>query len=64
MHREGRRVVSIGKSLIAISIYGLGLPFLFVLGHHHFMKYLIKLCDHAGKILAIIGLNPVKVRET
>lgn len=64
LHREGRRMFSIGKSLIAISIYGLGLPILLVLGHHHFMKYLIKLCDHAGKILAIIGLNPVKVRQT
>ena len=63
LQRGGSRVFSIGKSLIAISIYGLGLPILFVLGHHHFMKYLIKLCDHAGKILAIIGLNPVKVRE-
>jgi glycosyltransferase involved in cell wall biosynthesis len=62
LHREGHRVLSIGKSLIAISVYGLGLPILFVVGHHHFMKYLIKLCDHAGKILAIIGLNPVKVR--
>jgi succinoglycan biosynthesis protein ExoM len=63
LRREGGRTFSICKSLLALPIYGLGLPILFVAGHHHFMKYLIKFCDHAGKILALIGLNPVKVRE-
>jgi hypothetical protein len=23
------------------------------------MKYLIKICDHAGKLLAFVGLNPI-----
>lgn len=64
LQREGLGVFSIGKSLIAIPLYGLGLPILFVVGHHHFMKYLIKFCDHAGKILALIGVNPVKARES
>lgn len=62
--REDRQVLSIGKSLIALPLYGLALPVLFVFGHHHFMKYLIKWCDHAGKLLALIGVNPVKVRES
>ena len=63
LQREGYSGPSIGKSLIAVSAYGFLLPFLFVIGHHHFMKYLIKFCDHAGKVLALIGMNPVKVRE-
>lgn len=64
LQREGNQVLSVGKSLVAIPVYALGLPLLFVLGQHHFMKYLIKFCDHAGKVLAIVGLNPVRVRET
>lgn len=62
LQREGPRALSIAKSLIAIPAYAFALPFLFVVGHHHFMKYLIKLCDHAGKLCALIGLHPVKVR--
>jgi len=64
LQHEGRRVFSIGKSLIAMPVYGFVLPILFVVGHHHFMKYLIKFCDHAGKLFALIGFNPVKVRES
>lgn len=64
MKREGNRVFSVGKSIVAIPVYALGLPLLFVLGHHHFMKYLIKCCDHAGKILEILGCNMIRVRET
>ena len=63
LQREGPGVFSIAKSLIAIPAYGFVLPILFVVGHHHFMKYLIKLCDHAGKLFALIGLNLLKVRE-
>lgn len=53
---------NLSKSLIAIPVYGLALPFLFVAGHHHFMNYLIKFFDHAGRLLALLGLNPVKKR--
>ena len=64
LQREGPKVLSIAKSLIAIPAYAFALPILFVVGHHHFMKYLIKLCDHAGKLFALIGVHPVKVRES
>jgi glycosyltransferase involved in cell wall biosynthesis len=47
------------KSVVAVSLYSIALPFLLVLGHHNFMKYLIKLCDHAGRILAFLGFNPI-----
>jgi cellulose synthase/poly-beta-1,6-N-acetylglucosamine synthase-like glycosyltransferase len=52
----------VAKSALAIPLYSLALPFLLVVGHHRFMKYLIKLFDHAGRILAFLGFNPV--RET
>ena len=48
------------KSVCAIILYTGILPFLAIAGHHVFMKYLIKCCDHAGKILAFIGIDPVK----
>jgi len=62
LHPEGRWF-GVLKSLVAVPAYGLALPFLQLLGHHFFMKYLVKLCDHGGKLLAIVGLNPVRERE-
>lgn len=55
--------LSVLKSLVAVPIYCVALPFLQLFGHHYFMKYLIKLCDHAGKLLALVRLNPVQERE-
>jgi succinoglycan biosynthesis protein ExoM len=49
----------IAKSVVAVSLYSAALPFLLLLGHHSFMKYLIKLFDHAGRILAFLGFNPI-----
>ena len=51
--------VGIVKSIVAVSLYAIALPFLLLLGQHSFMKYLIKLCDHAGRILAFLGINPI-----
>ena len=48
------------KSLVAITIYTLCLPFVLILGHHIFMTYLIKNCDHLGKVLRAIGFDVVK----
>jgi len=60
----GGRVKPILKSLLAVPIYGLSLPVLQLIGHHYFMNYLVKLCDHAGRLLALMGLNPVRDRKT
>jgi succinoglycan biosynthesis protein ExoM len=49
----------IAKSLIAVPIYGLALPFAALLGQHRFMALLVSLCDHLGKLLALLGINPV-----
>jgi len=50
------------KSLLASLIYILSLPFLQLAGHHLFMKYLMKTCDHIGKLLGTFGIGIVKER--
>jgi glycosyltransferase involved in cell wall biosynthesis len=60
-HREGR-FFRLLKSGVALPTYVIALPFLLAVGHHHFMKYLVKTADHAGRILAALGINPVHER--
>ena len=48
------------KSVIAVPAYTLALPFAMILGHHRFMALLVKLCDHLGKLLALLGINPIR----
>ena len=52
--------VSIAKSVVAIPFYALTLPFALLTGHHHFMTFLVKLCDHLGKLLILLGINPIR----
>jgi glycosyltransferase involved in cell wall biosynthesis len=61
LHPKGRWQ-GIIKSCVAVPAYAIALPFLQLAGHHWFMLYLVKLCDHAGKLLALVGLNPVRER--
>jgi hypothetical protein len=35
------------------------LPFLFLAGQHWFMRYAVRLCDHAGKLAAMMGWKPL-----
>jgi cellulose synthase/poly-beta-1,6-N-acetylglucosamine synthase-like glycosyltransferase len=53
---------SIAKSLLAVPLYALLLPILFMLGQHLFMKYSIRLLDHTGKLFAALGLSLVGER--
>jgi succinoglycan biosynthesis protein ExoM len=57
------RVRNIAKSVIAVPLYLIALPFLLVAGHHLFMRYLVRLFDHVGRLLALLNLNPVKERN-
>lgn len=50
----------IAKSVVAVPAYTAILPFSLILGRARFMTYLVKLFDHIGKLLAVVGLNPVK----
>jgi glycosyltransferase involved in cell wall biosynthesis len=53
-------VSSVGKSVVAATIYTVALPFALLLGQDRFMNILFRLCDHLGKILAFVGINPVR----
>ncbi len=50
----------VAKSLLASALYSLSLPLLLPFGQHVFMKYLIRDCDHIGRLLAVCGINPVR----
>ena len=60
LKNPGFRLSSVGKSLVAAACYTVALPFAFLLGQHRFMDLLVRLCDHLGKILAFVGIDPVR----
>jgi len=61
-HPEGRLRL-LAKSVVAVPVYVLALPVAALGGHHQFMKCLVKLCDHGGRLLTVLRLNPVTERE-
>ena len=60
-HRTARSRL-IARSLVAAPAYSLLLPFALLAGQHVFMKYCIKSCDHFGRLLAVMRINPVSER--
>ena len=50
----------IAKSIIAVPAYLAMLPVSAMMGHYRFMKLLVSLCHHLGKLLALVGINPIK----
>ena len=58
------RIRNMAKSLVAVPCYALALPVLALFGQHVFLKYLIKLLDHASRLLAFLGLSLVTERQT
>ena len=59
LNHPGFGPVKIAQSMLAVILYSLALPFLLIGGQHNFMRYLIKVCDHTGRILAFLGINPI-----
>ena len=51
------------KAFGAVVVYTCALPFLFLLGEHVGMKYLIKNCHHIGRLLAILGVSHSESRD-
>ncbi|HEY1788146.1 MAG TPA: glycosyltransferase family 2 protein [Verrucomicrobiae bacterium] len=47
---------SVVRSIIALPLYFLLLPFLLLMGQHFFMQYLMKIGDHAGNLLGVAGV--------
>jgi succinoglycan biosynthesis protein ExoM len=58
------RLTNASKSLIAVPCYTVALPVLALFGQHVFIKYLIKLFDHASRLLAYVGLPVVTERDS
>jgi succinoglycan biosynthesis protein ExoM len=50
----------IARSLVAVPAYLVALPVALLIGQHKFMEMLVSLFDHLGKLLAVVGINPVK----
>jgi succinoglycan biosynthesis protein ExoM len=50
----------IAKSVIAAPAYAAALPFVLILGESKFMALLVRLFDHLGKLLVVMGVNPIK----
>jgi succinoglycan biosynthesis protein ExoM len=61
--QSGNRWKNVLKSLLAAPLYIIVLPVLLIAGHHWFMKYLVRLCDHLGRLLAVARMNPVSERR-
>jgi succinoglycan biosynthesis protein ExoM len=57
-----RRAKLLLTSLVAVPVYTMVLPFAALLGQHVFIRYGIRFCDHAGRLLGALRLNPVKTR--
>ncbi|MFO1305226.1 MAG: glycosyltransferase [Burkholderiales bacterium] len=55
--RHGWLSVDTLKSLVAISAYGLSLPFLFFVRYSLFARYVVRCCDHGAKLLARAGFR-------
>ena len=48
------------KSAAAVLIYLMILPFLAIVSHHRFMKFLTKICYHLGRILTAAGIEVIR----
>ena len=48
------------KSMIAVAVYLIVLPVTLLLGQHRFMTIAVKLCDHLGLLLALVGFTPLR----
>ncbi len=57
-----RPIRLIATSFLAVFAYGCILLPALLLGQHVFMKYCIRFCDHAGRLLELVHLNPLKTR--
>ncbi len=52
--------LDIAKSVVAVPVYTAALPLALVLGHHRFMTCLARLFHHVGRLLGLLGINPIK----
>ncbi len=62
VHYPTSKLKDITKSLAAVAIYIPLLPVLALVRQDLFMKYMVKLCDHSGKLLAYAGISTVRAQ--
>ena len=55
--RHFANAISVAKSIVAVPLYLLLLPFLLPAGQHYFVHFLMKIGDHAGVLLSLAGFN-------
>jgi succinoglycan biosynthesis protein ExoM len=60
LHKRDGRALSLLKSMAAVPAYCVALPVAALLGAHAVMTCLVRACDHLGKLLALLGMNPVR----
>ena len=53
-------VLDIAKSVVAVPVYMALSPVALILGQGRFMICIVKMCDHLGKLLALLGVHHVK----
>jgi succinoglycan biosynthesis protein ExoM len=51
--------LSIVNSLVALPLYLLLAPFALLLGQQYFMRLMVMICNHSGKLLMGAGIDPV-----
>lgn len=52
----------IAKSVVAVPVYLLVMPLALITGQDRFMQVCMRLCDHLGKLVGVIGLRPLGAR--
>ena len=50
----------IAKSIVAVPLYAILAPLALLRGQGKFMLCLVKMFDHLGKVLALVGIHPVR----
>lgn len=50
---------NIAKSVVAVQIYALALPFVALCGQYRLMDLVVRMCHHLGKLLALVGIHPM-----
>lgn len=51
--------LEIAKSFVAVPVYIAALPFALAVRHSWFMTLLVRLFDHIGRLLALLGITPI-----
>jgi succinoglycan biosynthesis protein ExoM len=59
LRNHGFPLQLIARSLLAAPAFAVALPVALVLGQAPFMNYFYKLSYHAGRLLAVLGFNPI-----